>query len=275
MQDKEETGDIRATICVVNYKTPQLIKSCLRSIRRFTRPPYRVIVVDNDSADESLDYLRSVPWIELVDRHFGKEKILGSDAEGSGLNIGLEKCRSEFYVTLHSDTIIRRGGWLDDLLGYFDLEGHISCVGSGKIESVPLWKAALKKASDFKAWKRKFFWSEDRQAEYRYHNRTICCLYRAETLHKENLDFLMGKDLNLTAGQGLYLELLKRGHKTVELPTMTMGKYVIHLNHATTVLNAEEFSTRKRTLKKYAGRVSEAMASQLVQSLLADDSLDK
>ncbi|MBN1864811.1 MAG: glycosyltransferase [Victivallales bacterium] len=270
-----KTGETRATICVVNYKTPQLIKLCLRSIRKFTRPPYRVIVVDNDSADESLDYLRKVPWIELVERRFEKKKILGSDAEGSGLNIGLEKCGSEFYVTLHSDTIIRKDGWLDDLLGYFDAEGRIACVGSGKIESVPLLKTVLKKATDFKAWKRKLFWSEERQAEYRYHNRTICCLYRTEILREEKLDFLMGKELNLTAGQGLYLELLKRGHKTVELPTLTMGRYVIHLNHATTVLNADEFSPRKRTLKKYAGRISEALASQLVQTLLADNSLDK
>jgi GT2 family glycosyltransferase len=45
----------KATICIVNYKTPDFTKLCLRSIRKFTDYPYEVIVVDNGSNDESLD----------------------------------------------------------------------------------------------------------------------------------------------------------------------------------------------------------------------------
>ena len=44
----------KATICIVNYKTLELTRLCLRSIRKFTNYPYEVIVVDNDSGDESL-----------------------------------------------------------------------------------------------------------------------------------------------------------------------------------------------------------------------------
>jgi hypothetical protein len=41
----------------------------LRSIRRFTRDvPYEVIVVDNGSKDDSLEYLRSLKWIRLIER---------------------------------------------------------------------------------------------------------------------------------------------------------------------------------------------------------------
>ena len=45
----------KATICIVNYKTPDFTRLCLRSIRGFTKYPYEVIVVDNDSQDDSLD----------------------------------------------------------------------------------------------------------------------------------------------------------------------------------------------------------------------------
>ena len=74
-----------ATICVVNYKTETLTKLCLRSIRKFTEYPYRVVVVDNDSGDASLDYLRSLDWIELIERP-GQVHKSGSWAHGTALD---------------------------------------------------------------------------------------------------------------------------------------------------------------------------------------------
>jgi GT2 family glycosyltransferase len=52
----------KATICVVNYKTLDFTKLCLRSIRKFTKHPYEVIIVDNDSQDSSLEYLIPHPF---------------------------------------------------------------------------------------------------------------------------------------------------------------------------------------------------------------------
>ena len=49
------------TIIIPNYKTPELTRLCLRSIRKFTdRSKIKVLAVDNDSADESLEYLRRI-----------------------------------------------------------------------------------------------------------------------------------------------------------------------------------------------------------------------
>ena len=265
----------KATICVVNYKTPELIRLCLRSIRKLTHYPYDVVVVDNDSQDKSLDYLRSVKWIKLVARTFGQEKVIGSDAEGSGLNIGLEQCNSEFYVVMHSDTIVKKDNWLTELISYFKNDENIACVGSGKIESKPMWYSILKKMTDFQSLKRKLFYNPQVHEQYLYHNRTICCLYRTEVLRRENLSFLMGKERGLTSGQGLYLELPKRGYKTVELPTSVMGRYVVHLNHATMVLNQDQFNCRRKTVKKYKRAVDDVMFSDIFQDILKDESLDQ
>ena len=59
----------KATICVVNYRTVDFTRLCLRSIRRFTEYPCEVIVVDNNSQDESLEYLKSLRWIRLLQRN--------------------------------------------------------------------------------------------------------------------------------------------------------------------------------------------------------------
>ena len=130
----------KATICIPNYKTLDLTRLCLRSIRKFTKCPYEVIVVDNDSRDESLEYLRRLSWIVLIENHDGEE-LTGSYAEGTALDLGLQRCNTEFYVVMHSDTFVQKNNWLTELISYFDNDERVSCVGSGKIELTPKWIA--------------------------------------------------------------------------------------------------------------------------------------
>jgi GT2 family glycosyltransferase len=170
----------KATICVVNYKTLDLTRLCMRSIRKFTRYPYQVIVVDNDSQDASLEYLRGLHWIRLIERRVNAEKQVGGYAHAAALDLGLEKCNTEFFVSMHSDTIVLKDDWLDNLIGYFGEDENIACVGSDKIEMIPKWRILLKKATDLRTFKRKLFREPDWAGKFRYYNRTVCCLYRAD-----------------------------------------------------------------------------------------------
>src|SRR4030042_3034176 len=110
----------KVTICIVNYKTPDFIRLCLRSIRKFTKYPYEVLVIDNDSHDESLDYLKSLGWIRLIERRAKEGESVGGYAHGAGLDLGLENCNTEFFVSMHSDTFVRKENWLSGLVGYFN-----------------------------------------------------------------------------------------------------------------------------------------------------------
>ena len=57
------------TILVPNYKTPEITKICMRLIRKFTDfNVVDVIVIDNNSNDASLDYLKTLKWITLLER---------------------------------------------------------------------------------------------------------------------------------------------------------------------------------------------------------------
>ena len=53
----------KATICVVNYKASDMTRVCLRSIRKYTDSPHEVLVIDNDSRDAFLDYLKGSSWV--------------------------------------------------------------------------------------------------------------------------------------------------------------------------------------------------------------------
>ena len=265
----------KAAICIVNYKTPDFIRLCLRSIRKFTKYPYEVIVVDNDSHDESLEYLKSLNWIRLIERRAGADEPGGGYAHAAGLDLGLENCKAEFFISMHSDTFVRKYNWLKDLISYFGSDEDIVCVGSGKIELIPKWRMLLKKATDFRTFKRKFLREPDPVGKFRYYNRTICSLYRTDILRRERLSFLMGRDMGLTGGKKLYFELVDRGYKTVELPPSVMDQFIYHLAHATQVVNQSEFNLRGRTKRKINRNIKKIINSKQVQEIMVDSSLDQ
>jgi len=51
-------------------------------------------------------------------------------------------------------------------------------------------------------------------------------------------------------------------------------QFVYHLAQATQVVNPQEFTLRKRTIKKCYRLVDKMMASEKIQNILTDDTLD-
>lgn len=264
----------KATIAIINYKTLKCIQPCLRSIRKFTEHPYEVIVVDNNSRDASLAYLKRLRWIRLIERQ-GKNGESGGHAHAAGLDLALEHCDTEFFVSMHSDTFVRKENWLTKLIGYFASDPRVACVGSGKIELIPQWRRWLKRATDFRTFKRRLLKESDPLGIYRYYNRTICCIYRTDVLKRENLSFTMGRDNGLTAGKMLYFELVDRGYRTVELPPNVMARCIVHLAHATQVSNLDEFRLRDKTIRKCHRLTENILSMPAFCDILTDTSLDE
>ncbi len=265
----------KVTICVVNYKTPKLTKLCLRSIRKYTHYPYELMVVDNDSQDESTEYLRSLNWINLIERKDKTTDASGGYAHGAALDLGLENCNTKYFMSMHSDTFVHKTGWLTELMEYFKKDDQVACVGGGKVEITVPWRQFIKRITDYKKLKRKLFKTPDPLGKYKYYNRTVCSIYRTDILKKENLTFLMEREKGFTVGKKLYFELIDRGFKTVELPDRIMTKYLWHLAHATQVMNKEEFNLRNKTNRKINRLIKKIMNSPEVKQIMKDDSLDK
>jgi len=94
------------SIVIVNYKTPEITKICLDLLHQHVGSHNVPIwVVDNYSADESTEYLRTLDWINLIERT-ASEPEAGHIAHGKALDLVLERVETDYLFLLHTDTFI-------------------------------------------------------------------------------------------------------------------------------------------------------------------------
>lgn len=109
---------------IVSYNASSYLKDCLDSIISLTKgPSYEIIVVDNNSADDSVAAARS----------FGKAVTVIANKDnrgfGAGINIGLKKVTGKYVLVLNpdirffDDAISKMLAWMD---GHKDV-GLASC----------------------------------------------------------------------------------------------------------------------------------------------------
>src|SRR5260221_5128486 len=93
----------RISLCIPHWQVRDMMSICLRSIRKHSRKyDLEVIVVDNGSRDGSLEYLRSLSWIRLIERP--DESVANWPANVyTAWDLGARAARGEFFVTMHSD----------------------------------------------------------------------------------------------------------------------------------------------------------------------------
>ena len=107
--DSFEADVMPTSIIVVNWNTPALTTVCLENVRRYTRVPYELIVVDNGSSDGSADILERVAGVSRLIRLPTNLGFAG------GYNRGIEAAHPENdVVLLNSDAFVTRG-WLQRL----------------------------------------------------------------------------------------------------------------------------------------------------------------
>lgn len=255
----------QVTILIPHYKTLQLTKLCLRLIRKYTSLSLaNVVVIDNDSADESTNYLRSLKWITLIER----PKVAGEPpvlSHSRALDLALEQVTTPYVLSIHTDTLVRNNQWLPFLVDECQKDSNTGGIGSWKLEKKPSWKLALKFIEGLFQRREK-----EGQGKNHYYLRSHCALYRMDLIKKYNLSF--SDDLEV-AGKAMHRKLVANGHKMVFLPSETLLNYMDHINHATTVLNPE-LSRKQASVNKGLKRIQKSLQSFNADEILKTDSLD-
>jgi len=266
----------RLTICVPHWQVRGLASMCLRSIRRHSsKYDLEILVVDNGSRDDSLDYLRSLPWIKLIERP--EEGCANWPANVfTAWDLGLQQATGDFFITLHTDVLVRRNGWLDSLLAQFT-DPQVAAAGAWKLElEHPLYLWQKEVIGGLVARCKQLLGRRQRGAflSQRY-PRDYCAMYRRESLLQHQLTFVPAPG-EITGGYSIARQLWERGYRTTVIPTSEMARNVVHVAHGTAALAASEKPLHHRSAqRKVEGRVARLFAEPWVRQLRDDVSLDQ
>jgi glycosyltransferase involved in cell wall biosynthesis len=268
--------DGEVTIVIPHYQTPDAIRLCLRSIRRYTASPYRVLVIDNGSTDGSLEYLRSVKWIECISG--GAPNDVGA-AHAMALNIGADRVETPYFVVMHSDTYVHRGGWLSFLIQQLHA-GDYAAVGSRHQTIRAYDSAVLARVIARAAGLIDLVARREVVAGVPW-IRSCLALYRTDRFRAAAGRFLTEARRNgpgrEDATHPVNKALVAHGYRLLALPDRVLGYYVFHKGDTTRITNAlyppgdAEFLGR---IDRHRRHVSGFHARADVQAILRDASLD-
>ena len=119
---------MKLSIIIVNYNTGQLTRACVQSILKQTLSwPYEIVIVDNASADESVELLRS-EWPEI--RVISNARNMGL---AGGVNVGLKETTGEFRLILNPDIVVLEGAIMS-MIEYMEANPAVGILG-GKLFS--------------------------------------------------------------------------------------------------------------------------------------------
>lgn len=265
----------KITICIPHWQVKVYMTLCLRSIRQHSgNDNVEVIVVDNGSRDDSLEYLRSLPWIRLIER---PEEV----HTNWPLNVftawdrGLEEAAGEYYVTMHSDVFVKRDGWLDPLLREIRRSPSMASAGAWKLElDHPLY-SFQKRAVGYAVAGIKSLLGRKKPVRWthRPYPRDYCAMYRTEIVRRHELTFC---PVNGCGGGGFSIasQLWDAGYAMGMVPVREMAKNVYHVAHGTAAVVPEKPLHHRRSQKKVERKVETLFDEPWIQALLNDESLD-
>ena len=127
------------SIIIVSYNCVDVLKVCISSIFENTTYPYEIVVVDNNSMDGTIEYLKT-----LCDKKFVSS--IFNDTNGGfsvAANKGIRKSSGEYIVLLNPDTIVTKD-WTSRFIFHF-------CNTTGAVGPISNYAAGNQRATNFLA----------------------------------------------------------------------------------------------------------------------------
>lgn len=116
----------KVSIIILTYNNQKYTEDCLNSIFYKTAyPNYEVIIVDNNSIDNTKSYLKD------VESRYKNVKVIFNDINygfARGNNIGIKASSGEYIVLLNNDTLVTRG-WLTSFVKHFEVDKNLALIG--------------------------------------------------------------------------------------------------------------------------------------------------
>ncbi len=119
---------MKVTIIIPNYNGYRFMEPCLSSLKKQTFKDFRTLIVDNASADGSVEYVREhYPEIELItlDKNYGFSRAV---------NIGIRHSRTPYVILLNNDTTVDPY-YIEEMVKAIEQSPRIFSVSSKMIQT--------------------------------------------------------------------------------------------------------------------------------------------
>jgi len=104
---------LKVAVVILNWNGRKFLEEFLPSVVQYLPEYAQIIVADNDSSDDSLDFLnKNYPKIRIV-----QNKENGGYAKG--YNDALQNINAQYYVLLNSDIEVTRD-WIEPIINFMD-----------------------------------------------------------------------------------------------------------------------------------------------------------
>ena len=111
--------DHRIAVVILNWNGKAFLERFLAAVVQFSSTRASVVVVDNDSSDDSVSYLK---------KHHPEVEVICNEENGGfakGYNDGLRQVEADYYVLLNSDVEVSQG-WLEPMLELMDHDSSVA-----------------------------------------------------------------------------------------------------------------------------------------------------
>jgi GT2 family glycosyltransferase len=115
---------VEVSFAIVNYNGKNIIQKCLDSIlmQDYPKEKYEIIVVDNNSPDESWKIIKKYKKVKLI-----KNKENSGFAKGN--NIAVKNSKGKYIVYMNNDVALIEKDWLKKMILRLKKDGGLGGIG--------------------------------------------------------------------------------------------------------------------------------------------------
>lgn len=108
LRARRRVGQLRpgVTVIIVNWNSGAVTADVVRAVQWFSPVDTEIMLIDNGSSDDSRAIFKGLSGVRRID-------LRGNAGHGVALDLGVCWCETTIAVTLDSDAVPLRAGWLD------------------------------------------------------------------------------------------------------------------------------------------------------------------
>ncbi len=120
-QNKIINREPLVSILVLNYNGKKFLKECFDSILKSTYPNFEIVLVDNNSSDDSSAYTQAnYPMVKIVQTH-------RNAGYSRAYNIAFREVQGKYYILLNNDVVVAEN-WLEPLVSVAESDSKIGAL---------------------------------------------------------------------------------------------------------------------------------------------------